>query len=82
MDCRVDRPRFHQEYALRHCLQASSGTDRKLLGGRPPWKAIVRFAATAISPLAVIASAGVMIKAPRLRLAVTPFRKHYSPAGS
>ena len=63
VDCRVACPRFQQEYALRHCLQASSGTDRKLLRGRRPGKAIVRFAATVISPLAVIASAGVMIKA-------------------
>ena len=70
VDFRVARPRFQHEYALRHCLQASSGTDRKLLGGRPPWKAIVRFAATAISPLAVVASAGVMIKA---RFALTDF---------
>ncbi len=34
-----------------------------VLPARRPWKAIVHFAATEISPLAVIASAGVMIKA-------------------
>ena len=66
MDSRVACPRFQQGYTLRHCLQASSGTDRKLLCGRWPSKAVVRFAATVISPLGVIASAGIMIKAPQI----------------
>ncbi len=42
---------------------AFQGRRDERLPVQRPWKAIVRFAATAISPLAVIASAGVMIKA-------------------
>ncbi len=42
---------------------AFQGRRDERLPVRRPWKAIVRFAATGISPLAVIAFAGVMIKA-------------------